>query len=165
MDILFKETALRTKVKLTVITAVISVLWIVITLADPLPVYSLFLISAVGSNILLICLSLFVTIWTDTAFSAVLKRDIPLPVNLIMWLILHLAFIYCYSIFLRQQPAELYKPYLIPIPVIIGGIAEVLIFRRSNHTAKSTVSGILFAVISAVVYYLMFRLDIVLMTR
>ena len=142
MSILMTEIPLRTKVKLTVTLAAAA--------------------SAVGSNILLAVLSLCISIWTDTAASALLKRDIPLIGTCATGLVCHLAFIYIWSIFRRP---ELYMPWLTAIPVLLLAAAYLYLFTRGGKDRRSVIAALISAGASIGLYLLMFIVDMRLMLR
>ena len=164
MQLLFKKTEMSTKIKLSCLCGAFVLLWTLFTIADPMLSYAVFGDSIIGSNILLILISLCVTIPLVLLFTVLKKRDIPLTACILSGLVYHLSFIYVYSIF-RYDIFDKDRRLFIVLPVIAGIVMDILIFIRGEKTAKNAAAGAVFALIQGGAYLLLFHLALSAMLR
>lgn len=132
----------------SLICAGAAVLWLILWQIFPMPFYSLFFASMVGSNLLLAALAAILTFPFNFLFSKTLKTDISAVPQLIINIICMMAFIYLYSIF----------RYTAIIWVILGfavhAAATVILFavssrRQGKKTLRQTITAVLTALASA----------------
>ncbi|MBQ5316122.1 MAG: hypothetical protein J6I96_01055 [Oscillospiraceae bacterium] len=165
MELLFKKIELKTKIKLSVICAAAAAVWTVFTLADPMLSYALFANGAVGSNIMLIFLSLCVTIPLVLLFTVLAKADIPLIACTLFGLVYHISFIYVYSIF-RYDIYEQDRRYLIIFPLAAGLALDIFAFVRvMGKGVRNVLTAAVFAALQAGAYLLLFSLALSAMLR
>ncbi|MDE6592352.1 MAG: hypothetical protein K2K57_04730 [Oscillospiraceae bacterium] len=74
-------------------------LWVILLSIFPLPFYSLFFMSVVGSNVFLVLLAAVITFPSNLLFSKIAKADIGEWRHLAINVVFMLAVVYTYSIF------------------------------------------------------------------
>lgn len=130
-----------------------AVLWLVLWQIFPMEFYSLFFASIIGSNILLILLSVMITIPCNLIASKALGSDISMTAELIVNALFMLVFIYLYSIF---KYSAVYLP-IIAVLLHAAVLSAVFIrYRGGASKIKAAISGAVSAVLSDSVYLLLF---------
>ena len=163
--ILFRKTDIKTKIKLSAIFGAAALIWTLFTILDPMTSFAVFGSSIAGSNLLLILISLTVTIPLVLLFTRITGRDIPLIACILSGLVYHLSFIYIYSIFGRNIYEKDWR-FLMIFPVTAGIVLSVLIFiRGADNKKKQAVYGMVYAIVSGAVYFLLFSLALSAMLR
>ncbi len=88
---------------ISVICAAAAILWIILWVIFPMEFYSLFFVSAAGSNLYLILLELVLIFPLNALFSRIIKGNIPMSLTLAADLICMTAAAYTFSIFRYSQ--------------------------------------------------------------
>ena len=99
-----RRFTLREKGKISVICGAAALLWAVFSKIFPLEFYSLFFMSMVGSNILLIFLAAVISVPCCLLFSKLTENNISLIFSLISDIVLMTAAAYVFSIFRYSHP-------------------------------------------------------------
>lgn len=73
--------------------------WLILWTVFPMPYYSLFFASNIGSNILLACLGAVMTFPINWLFSKILRTDINVKIHLVINIVTLLGIIYVFSIY------------------------------------------------------------------
>lgn len=138
-----------------------AVLWLILWNIFPMPFYSLFFASNIGSNIILVLLAAMLTFPLNFLFSKTLGTDISVPAMLIVNIVCMMAFIYLYSIF-RYTAV-----WWVIIAAVVHMAAAAVVFAKSRQpkipklktekkTLKLAVCGIVSALLSDSLYLLLF---------
>ena len=93
------KSALKRKKKPALLFGGLAVLWVILLSVFPLPFYSLFFMSMVGSNVFLVLLAAVVTFPANLLFSKIARADIGEWLHLAVNVMFMLAVVYTYSIF------------------------------------------------------------------
>ena len=93
------KSALKRKKKPALLFGGLAVLWVILLNIFPLPFYSLFFMSVVGSNVFLVMLAAVITFPINLLFSKIAKADIGEWLHLAINVVFMLAVVYTYSIF------------------------------------------------------------------
>lgn len=119
--------------KATILSLAAALLWVMLWYAFPMEFYSLFFMSKVGTNILLLLLSAVVIIPFELLFSKVLSANVRTAVHLPVCMILMVGFIYLYSTMLRFT-----MPWLVfaAAALYIGVNSLVFIMSRPIRISK-----------------------------
>lgn len=93
------KSAIKRKKKPALLFGGLAVLWVILLNAFPMPFYSLFLASNVGSNVFLVFLAAVITFPANLLFSKIARADIGERRHLAINVVFMLAVVYTYSIF------------------------------------------------------------------
>lgn len=143
----------KTKKTAALICLGAAVLFLILWQIFPMEFYSLFFASIIGSNLLLILLSVIITIPFDLISSKALGAEVSMTAELIVNAVFMLTFIYLYSIF---KYSAVYLPIL---AVVLHAAVLSAVFIRCRGSAskiKAAVSGAVSALLSDSVYLLLF---------
>ncbi|MGN0642797.1 MAG: hypothetical protein ACI4JJ_06590 [Huintestinicola sp.] len=108
-----------------------AVLWLILWYVFPMEFYSLFFASSVGSNIVLVLLSVMITIPCNWLFSKFISNDVNMPLSLVVNAVCMLTFIYTYSIF-RYTAI-----YWVVLAAAVHTAASVFLFIKSKPYTES----------------------------
>lgn len=120
----------KRKVLASIICGIFCIVFAILWLVFPMPFYSLFFAdsSIIGSNILLLILSVIITFPANLLFGKIIKADINVIAHLIINAIGMISCIYLYSIF-RYNAV-----YFLIIGLAVHIAASVILFLKSTHT-------------------------------
>lgn len=149
---------MRKKRRYTVFALAAAFLWVILLGIFPLPFYSLFFASNLGSNLLLVFMAAVVVFPLNWAFSKALKADIANVAFGISNIILLVGVVYVYSIF-RYSNVLL----LIGAAAVHWAVTAFIFYASKGLTAekggaKRILWGVVCAALSEFLYLLMFTL-------
>lgn len=145
----------------------VAILYVILWYVFPLPFYSLFYASNIGSNILIMLLAAVVTFVFNLAFAKLTKRNIRPVIHLIINEIGMLAVVYTYSIF--RYDAVYWVILAAAVHAAASGIFFVksgFIYEQKRKTErKGTLSAVVYGVLCALVSDFTFLLLFTLLLR
>lgn len=150
--------SMRKKRRYAVFALAAAILWVILLGVFPLPFYSLFFASNLGSNLLLVFMAAVVVFPLNWAFSKFLKADIGNLSFGISGIILLVGVVYVYSIF-RYSNAWL----LIGAAAVHWAVTAFIFYVSKGLSAgkggaKRILWGVVCAALSEFLYLLMFTL-------
>ena len=139
----------------------IVILWAVLWLVFPMEFYSLFFASMIGSNLLLVVLSVIITFPLNWICSKVLNADVNMKWHLAVNAVGMVGCIYLYSIFRYTIPALPILGLLLHLSAsavlyIKCRYAEVSRLKTKKQPLKAAVCGVIAAFLSDCLYLLIF---------
>lgn len=150
-----KEWTVKQRGTAALISVIIAVIWELVWLSFPLPVYDIYR-SVVGANLVYLCLAVMVTFCENFITARFFKTTVSLPASLIVNAIGMPVIITIYSIF-RYTAV-----YVVILSLFLHIAASVFITKKYGHSEKEQsgigvyILGAMSALISDVVYFAAF---------
>lgn len=143
----------------------VMILWAVLWPVFPMEFYSLFFMSMIGNNLLLLILAAVITFPLNFMFTKTLSANISVPATLTVNMICMVAIIYAYSVSGLVSQWILWFALALAIQIIATAVIFVKSkpiripkIKNEKKPIKAAILGAVSAVLADSIYFLLFRL-------